>query len=342
MGKPGKKRKREVAFQDGTMATEGGLPFSVVHYPGFYGAFFGFSERVDSGIYLCSCARLAIKNYIRFRVEEKGSRNSDPEKNFILSKSKFPQQLVRKHVEASGPDDADIVDGLKFKNDLCHECNKVTPLYGYCVPMYGGAFEQKYGWYINKQSLEYGVMPVSFNLLKDVCPDEIFGLNDLDKQEFINEYSNLDEDELIVLKARDSEFQKKTRQIRNIIENEVRIKFGFKKVGEAWANETLLYQLVSEILPGDEKLIRHYRPDFLENLELDIFIPRLNIGIEYQGIQHFEPIQHWGGKEALERTKERDRRKKDLCVKNGIDLVYFYYTEELSSTLVKERLCIQS
>lgn len=110
-------------------------------------------------------------------------------------------------------------------------------------------------------------------------------------------------------------------------------------MGEAWANETLLFQIISEIFP-EQKLIRHYRPGFLDNLELDIFIPNLNIGIEYQGIQHFEPIQHWGGKAALERTKERDSRKKALCQKNRIDLIYFYYTEELSSALVKEKLCI--
>ncbi|MBW1959533.1 MAG: hypothetical protein JRI63_13595 [Deltaproteobacteria bacterium] len=341
MGKPGKKRKREVAFQDGTIATESGLPLPVVHYPGFYGAFFGFSEEPNTEIYFCSCAKLAIEHYIRFRLEDEESRNSDPERNFILSKSKFPQRLVRDFIEACKPKDASIINRLRFRNDLCHECNKLTPLYGYCVPMYGGAFEQNYGWYINKQSFEYGVMPVSFKILGDVCPDEVFSANDLDKQVFIDTYSKLREHELILLKARDSDFQKKTRKIRNIIENEVRVKFGFKKVGEAWANETLLFQMISEILP-DEELIRHYRPGFLDNLELDIFIPSLNIGIEYQGLQHFEPIQHWGGETALERTKERDSRKKALCRKNGIDLIYFYYTEELSSTLVKEKLCIHS
>lgn len=170
-----------------------------------------------------------------------------------------------------------------------------------------------------------------------MCPDEIFSTNDLDKEVFLERYSRLREHKLMLLKARDSDFQMKTRKIRNIIENEVRVKFGFKKVGEAWANVTLLFQLISEILPG-EKLIRHCKPGILDNLELDIFIPRLNIGIEYQGVQHFKPIQHWGGKAALERTKERDSRKSILCRDNAIKLIYFYYTEELSSTLVKAKL----
>ena len=207
--------------------------------------------------------------------------------------------------------------------------------------MYGGAFEQNYGWYINKQSFEYGVMPVSFKILEDVCPDEVFSDPDMEREEFLHTYGNLSETELMLRKARDSDFQKKTRRIRNVIENEVRVKFGFKKIGEAWANETLLFQIVSEILPG-ERLVRHYRPDFLDNLELDIYIPRLNIGIEYQGIQHFQPIQHWGGETALEVTKKRDRKKMRLCRTNGIQLIYFYYREELSHASVKEKLNIDS
>jgi len=279
MRKPGKKCKREVAFQDGTVATEPGLPLPSVHYPGFYGAFFGFSESADSEIYLCSCATIAVENYIQFRLDEENRRNSDPEKNFILSKTKFPQKLVRRLMKDGTSPDHGVIDRIRFRGGICHECNTITPLYGYCVPMYGGAFEQKYGWYINKQSFEYGVMPVSFKVLQDSCPDEVFSANDLDKNEFIAKYSALPDHELIVLQARDGEFKKKTRKIQNIIENEVRVKFGFKKVGEAWANETLLYQLVSEILPA-EKLIRHIvkgetpvTPDIAQRMERILGVP---------------------------------------------------------------------
>ena len=85
-----------------------------------------------------------------------------------------------------------------------------------------------------------------------------------------------------------------------------------------------------------EKVYRHYRPDYLEYLELDVFIPRLNIGIEYQGIQHFKPIDHWGGKESLARVIERDKKKKKLCLKNGVKLIYFYYYEELTMKEIGE------
>lgn len=332
---------KQVAFRDGTESVEQKLPFPVVFYPGFYGAFFGFSRIPDSEIFFCSCARTAISNYIRFRNIDDKSRTADPEKNFILSKAKFPQQFVRQLIDMHTPSDESVFCQINFLDELCHECNKLTPMYSYCHPMYGGVFKQNYGWYINKQSFEYGVMPVSFKILEDVCPDEVFSSLDIGKYEFLKTYNELTDTELVLAQARDSDFQKHTRRIRSVIENEVRVKFGFKKVGEAWTNETLLFQLVSQILPG-EKIIRHYRPDFLENLELDVFIPSTNIGLEYQGIQHFEPVKHWGGESALQQVKERDKKKRELSKKHGIRLIYFYYTEELNRASVEKKLDIRS
>lgn len=332
-----RKSTKEIAYQDGVVATENALPLPIVYYPGHYGAFLGFGESENSKIFFCSCAEKAIINCIRFKIECSESINADPQRNFILSKSKFPKQIVEDLINKNTNQVPTIIDHLNFKRDICHECNKVTPFYSYCHSMYGGVFEQNYGWYINKQSYDYGVMPVSFKILDDICPDEVFSLLDGGKNEFLQKYNGLSEIDLILAQARDSYFQKSTRKIRKIIENEARVKFGFKKVGEAWATETLLYQLVCQLLPK-EKIYRHYRPEFLEYLELDVFIPRLNVGIEYQGIQHFEPVEHWGGKESLMQVKERDKKKKNLCSINGIKLIYFYHYEELNRELVEKKI----
>jgi len=326
-----------IAYQDGMIATEQNLPFPMVYYPGHYGAFLAFGRKDNSELFFCSCAKGAITNYIRFRIECDRTNNSDQQRNFILSKSKFPHKIVKSLVDHDHNADQYVISKLNFENEICHECNKQTPTYSYCDPMYGGVFEQNYGWYINKQSFEYGVMPVSYKILDDICPDEVFGLLDGGKKEFLTKYNGLSETDLIMAQARDSYFQKCSRKIRKIIENEVRVKFGFKKVGEAWATETLLYQLICQMFPK-EKIYRHYRPDFLEYLELDVFIPHLNIGIEYQGIQHFEPVEHWGGEASLRKVIERDNKKKKLCSKNGINLIYFYYYEELSRELVENKI----
>jgi len=73
-------------------------------------------------------------------------------------------------------------------------------------------------------------------------------------------------------------------------------------------------------------------------LELDIFIQEPRIGIEYQGIQHYEPVKHWGGEEALKKNKERDRRKRQICQHVGIKLIYFKYDEDLSKELIESKL----
>jgi len=117
----------------------------------------------------------------------------------------------------------------------------------------------------------------------------------------------------------------------------VRIKFGYKRIGEAWTNETTLYLIVQSLFPNTT-ILRHYRPAFLQGLELGLFIKELNIGIEYQGIQHFKPVAHWGGERAFRQLKARDKRKQELCKRVGIDIVYFTYKDDLTNELVLRRI----
>lgn len=50
--------------------------------------------------------------------------------------------------------------------------------------------------------------------------------------------------------------------------------------------------------------------------------------IEYDGIQHFEPIEFWGGVGALEDTKRRDEIKNKYCKENNIPLIRIPYWEQ--------------
>ena len=59
------------------------------------------------------------------------------------------------------------------------------------------------------------------------------------------------------------------------------------------------------------------------NLYLDFYLPKHNIAIECQGVQHFEPIKSFGGEESLTLIKERDEAKRRLCEAHGIKLIYF-------------------
>lgn len=112
---------------------------------------------------------------------------------------------------------------------------------------------------------------------------------------------------------------KNKKEIANI----VRIEKGLPKIGEGWISETLLYYAVKTALQEYE-VINHGSPEWLGLQHLDIFIPELSIGIEYQGKQHTEPVDFFGGVEAFKKNIERDERKKRLCSENELKLFYVY------------------
>jgi len=68
-------------------------------------------------------------------------------------------------------------------------------------------------------------------------------------------------------------------------------------------------------------------------LRFDFFIPSLNAAIEYDGEQHFRPVEQWGGEKSFKKTIERDTLKNEFCKINNIYLLRIPYT---SSTVSKE------
>ena len=121
------------------------------------------------------------------------------------------------------------------------------------------------------------------------------------------------------------------------IENQLRERFGYPRIGERWISETSLYRTV-QFLFAPLDVMFHYRGRELEGLELDIWIPELMLAIEYQGEQHFEPLEHWGGEDGLKKRTENDRKKKALCKKLGYRLVEYRYDEQITTESVERKL----
>jgi Zn finger protein HypA/HybF involved in hydrogenase expression len=71
----------------------------------------------------------------------------------------------------------------------------------------------------------------------------------------------------------------------------------------------------------------HIFKDFT-NYEYDFFIPEKNLCIEYDGIQHFQPVNYFGGKEAFKTQQIRDKIKNEYCFKNNIKLIRISYIEK--------------
>jgi len=71
--------------------------------------------------------------------------------------------------------------------------------------------------------------------------------------------------------------------------------------------------------------------DCLNNrhLSFDFYIPDYNLCIEYDGIQHFEPIDYFGGYDYFYKIKKRDKIKDDYCKNNKIRLVRIKYNKNI-------------
>ncbi|HQK84275.1 MAG TPA: hypothetical protein PLK24_10085 [Atribacter sp.] len=328
--------KKEVAFKNEIIEIEK-LPYPYVLYPGFYGAFFAFQEDLNKKITFCSCCKEAIQSYIKFRLSEHPiGYQTIPEKRYFISSSDFPLKFVKTLINAKIKGNEDIINQFIFKDNLCHECNKKTPNLRYCHEMYGGSFKQNYGWYIKKEAYELGIQicvdPGIIRINTQICPDELFELLDEEPIEKCNSFP-----EILHFKLDDIINSKIKRRVLKFAENNARIKFGFKKVGEAWVNETILYNTLKSMFP-EFHIIHHYRPDFLKGLEIDVFIEELKIGFEYQGIQHFKPFKHFGGKKSLDKLKLRDKLKRNLCEEIGIKLIEVTYHEHVSEQLIRTKM----
>lgn len=66
---------------------------------------------------------------------------------------------------------------------------------------------------------------------------------------------------------------------------------------------------------------------FKQELPFDFYLPEYSLCIEYDGIQHDEPVAHFGGLEYFIETKIRDTIKNIYCEKNSINLIRISYKD---------------
>ncbi len=60
-------------------------------------------------------------------------------------------------------------------------------------------------------------------------------------------------------------------------------------------------------------------------LRFDFYLPKYNICLEYDGIQHYKPIEYFGGVYDFEKRKYNDSIKDEFCKLNNIDLFRIKY-----------------
>ena len=112
---------------------------------------------------------------------------------------------------------------------------------------------------------------------------------------------------------------------------------GCPECGKNDISEKKLGDIISE---NFDEVVKQYKPDFLnvngKSQSIDIFLPKYNLGIEYQGRQHFVPVSRYGGIEEYKKTVERDERKFNKCKEHGITILYFSYEKEIPDTYLSK------
>ena len=68
---------------------------------------------------------------------------------------------------------------------------------------------------------------------------------------------------------------------------------------------------------------------YKRELKFDFFLPEKNMFIEYDGMQHFKPIEFFGGDKAYKHQKHLDSIKDKYALKKGIKMVRIKYTPSL-------------
>ena len=70
-------------------------------------------------------------------------------------------------------------------------------------------------------------------------------------------------------------------------------------------------------------------------LSYDFYIPDQAILIEYQGIQHYQPVDHFGGDDKFKLQQQHDKMKADYAKANNYNLIAVPYTEDTFSKTKK-------
>lgn len=76
-------------------------------------------------------------------------------------------------------------------------------------------------------------------------------------------------------------------------------------------------------------------------LPFDFYLPKYNICIEYQGMQHFKPCDYFGGEDSFISQQTNDNIKREFCKTNNIALIeipYTYNTKDKIKDYINEKI----
>jgi len=96
-------------------------------------------------------------------------------------------------------------------------------------------------------------------------------------------------------------------------------------------------EIADFLLKHNIKAIREHKFTNCKNinpLPFDFYLPDLNICIEFNGEQHYKPMEYFGGVKSFKLQKEKDNIKKEYCINKNINLITIKFNENISEKLI--------
>lgn len=116
-------------------------------------------------------------------------------------------------------------------------------------------------------------------------------------------------------------------------ENQLRKNHGVPKIGQGNLSQYTLFSLIRKHY---QHVKYEHSPLWLGRMRFDIYIPSLKTAIEYHGLQHYQPVECFGGIENFEKTQIRDKHKIELSKQNGIKVYEWPYSRPVTITEVEK------
>ena len=99
-----------------------------------------------------------------------------------------------------------------------------------------------------------------------------------------------------------------------------------------------LLKIVQEIFPH-QKIELEYNVADRGGLFIDIYLPRLKLGFEFDGQQHFVYNEHFhGSRENFIKARRRDAEKDTICRERGIVLIRVAFNEIMNKELILSKI----
>lgn len=308
----------------------------------------GFSESPEGEVYLCSCFKTAVVVWQRVVLSSqrfdigKGPWTIvglDSVETHIEVASEalfamaFPFEITRKSLFRFPG-----VDNLPWKTGLCHACAPDAPFSEMKISTPGS--RSLFEIYFLRESLRRGYVPHYLvglgrgEIDREFVDADMGELADLEKVAY-RKY-RLSVDSIQIEKTR-LEFKEAKNRIQVEIHMGLKNTFPNASWWSPFKSEEKLAQLISKLFPS-LRIERNVRLAVLGGLELDLFIRDLSLGIEYNGEQHYKPVEYFGGEAKFAQQIQRDERKRELCRELGIRLIEFRYDEVLDEATVRKKL----